>query len=94
MHVFEDLTYIGSDFNDKASSLVILEGNWMFFIDSNLHNGLKGNVNTADYPPDAALSVGPGIYNSITAILGPSASGSISSLRPVNTPAGKIELPS
>src|SRR5690242_4711895 len=57
-HVFsrEPNLNAGDDnfFNDKVSSLVVLEGNWAFFADSNFHR---------QYPP----ILGPGLYPGLPA---------------------------
>jgi Beta/Gamma crystallin len=59
-----------SFFNDRISSMVVLEGRWDFFIDSN-HTGKLGNT------------LGPGQYPSVTNALGGGTNDKISSLRPV-----------
>lgn len=85
MHIIgQGFSYIGSDFNDCISSFVILGGNWMFFKDTNFNTGLPLSWN-----PGWAVSIGPGVYNSIEAILGPGSNDCISSLLPVNIPAGE-----
>lgn len=75
-HVFRSESNLnaGDDnfFNDVTSSIVILDGNWEFFLDSN-HVGKLGRT------------LGPGSYPSIDApsALGLSSNDRISSLRPV-----------
>jgi hypothetical protein len=75
-HVFQDEPNLnaGDDnfFNDKTSSIVILDGNWEFFINWN-HEGKLGRT------------LGPGIYPWVEdpAALGPGSNDQISSLRPV-----------
>lgn len=75
-HVFRDeptlSTEFESFFNDKTSSLVILEGNWEFFVD-NGHVGKLGKT------------LAPGLYPWIedSKALGAGSNDRISSLRPV-----------
>ena len=57
-------------FNDKVSSMVILEGHWEFFKDWNL---------IAKLGP----TLPPGAYPSVQAALGAGSNDQISSLRPV-----------
>jgi hypothetical protein len=64
------------NFNDKTSSLVVIEGEWQFFRDWQYENPFQ-NI------------LGPGIYPSITAALGASANDTITGLRPVETIARK-----
>jgi hypothetical protein len=71
-HVFraEPNLNAGDDnfFNDKVSSLVVVEGNWAFFADSNFHR---------QYPP----ILGPGLYPGLPAGI---KNDDMSSLQPVN----------
>jgi hypothetical protein len=73
-HVFKDEPNLnaGDDnfFNDKTSSMVIVEGNWEFFADWQ-HIGKLGKT------------LGPGNYESVEAALGAGSNDRISSLRPV-----------
>ena len=73
-HVFRQESNLnaGDDnfFNDKVSSMVVVDGHWEFFKDSNL---------IAKLGP----TLGPGTYPSITAALGAGSNDQISSLRPV-----------
>src|SRR5436853_185186 len=73
-HVFrqEDNLNAADDdfFNDKASSMVVLDGRWEFFKDSN-HIAKLGST------------LGPGSYPSVLAALGAGSNDQISSLRPV-----------
>jgi len=73
-HVFRDEANLNSGddhfFNDRTSSIVVLEGNWEFFIDAG-HVGKLGRT------------LGPGLYDWVEAALGPSSNDRISSLRPV-----------
>jgi hypothetical protein len=62
------------NFNDKTSSLVVIEGEWQFFKDFEYEN------------PFPAI-LGPGIYSSVTAALGAGSNDSITGLRPVDTTA-------
>ena len=71
MHVFRDVTsLVGAGFNDIASSIVILEGNWEFFLNEN--HGIK-----------MGGTLGPGLYPSVTATLGGGTNDQLTSLRPV-----------
>src|SRR5262245_66376998 len=56
-------------FNDKVSSLVVLEGNWAFYADSNFHR---------QYPP----ILGPGLYPGLPAGI---KNDDMSSLQAVNS---------
>ena len=78
-HVFEELSYIGSYFNDITSSFVILEGNWEFFQDANFVNQM-GN-----FAQGHSGTLGPGIYNWIEDpnALGGSTNDKLSSSKPV-----------
>jgi hypothetical protein len=59
-------------FNDAVSSLVVLDGNWRFYVDSGFKNS---------YP----VVLGPGLYPSVTAVkIG---NDSMSSLQPTNEAA-------
>jgi hypothetical protein len=73
-HVFQAEPNLNSPFddamNDKTTSIVVLEGEWEFFIDWDYLKPIKG-------------SLGPGIYPNIRQTLGDAAYKSISSLRPV-----------
>jgi hypothetical protein len=73
-HVFHDEPNLnaGDDnsFNDKASSIVILDGRWEFFADS-------GHV------AKLGQTLGPGSYDSVLTALGAGSNDRISSLRPV-----------
>src|SRR5262249_16863824 len=57
-------------FNDKVSSIVVLEGRWEFFADSNFHSKTGATLSPGDYPDVTAPGVN--IQND-----------AISSLRPV-----------
>jgi Beta/Gamma crystallin len=72
-HVFESKSFL-SDFNDVVSSFVILSGQWQFFVDANF----VGQV-----PATGPTSIGPGVYNSVTAVLGTNTNDRISSVRAV-----------
>jgi hypothetical protein len=75
-HLFRDEPNLnaGDDnfFNDKTSSIVVLEGNWEFFIDSG-HVGKLGRT------------LGPGVYPWVedSGALGAGSNDRISSARPV-----------
>jgi len=77
-HVFRDLpdllNPVGDDptLNDKTSSIVILEGDWEFFIDPHYQNKLGEGT------------LGPGLYPNVD-VLGPRGNDSITSLRPVDS---------
>ena len=53
-HLFETNSYI-NDFNDVASSIVILQGRWTFYRDAN-------------FGPGPGITLGPGVYNSVEAV--------------------------
>lgn len=73
-HVFSNEPNLnaGDDsfFNDKVSSMVVLDGRWEFFKDSNF---------IAKLGP----TLGPGSYASVLSALGPGSNDQISSLRHV-----------
>jgi hypothetical protein len=78
-HVFQGEPNLNSPFddfmNDKTEAIVVLEGEWEFFIDWEYQKPIKGTL-------------GPGLYPNIRQTLGDAAYKSISSLRPV-TPRRK-----
>ena len=78
-HVFQAEATLPSEFTaflpDKTEAIVVIEGEWEFFIDWNYEKPLKGTL-------------GPGLYPNIRQTLGDAAYKSISSLRPV-TPRRK-----
>ena len=70
-HVYESQAFI-SWFNDVTSSFVVLEGNWEFFVDADF---------VGQMGPGGGIILGPGVYNSIEAALGPNTNDRLSSLR-------------
>jgi hypothetical protein len=80
IHVFQGWDNIqnlpgDASFNDKTSSIVVVEGNWQFFKDWKWENPFS-NV------------LAPGIYNVVEA-LGAGSNDSITGLRPVELVNGK-----
>lgn len=75
-HVFSEEPNLNDSlddfFNDKTSSIVILEGDWEFFIDPHYQNKLGEGT------------LGPGLYPNVD-VLGPRGNDSITSLRPVDS---------
>jgi hypothetical protein len=71
-HVFTNEANLNASddnfFNDKVSSMVIIDGRWEFFKDSNFIAKLGPTLN-------------PGSYPSITAALGAGSNDQVSSLR-------------
>jgi hypothetical protein len=72
IHVCEGYNHLGP-FNDKASSFVILEGNWQFFADVDLQGQMGG----------VGRTLGPGVYNWIETALGPGTNDRLTSIKPV-----------
>jgi hypothetical protein len=74
-HVFSEEPNLNDSlddfFNDKTSSIVILEGDWVFFRDWKYENQLGGTL-------------GPGSYKSVNHELEAGSDNQISSLCPVN----------
>jgi hypothetical protein len=80
-HVFQAIENLSVlvdpfNFNDKTTTLVVIEGEWQFFKDFKYEN---------PYPN----ILGPGIYSDISTALGASANDSITGMRPVETLARK-----
>ena len=75
-HVCEAENFVGSAFNDVTSSFIILEGNWVFFVDANFENQMG---------PGGGKTLGPGVYNWIEdgGALGPGTNDRLSSVKPV-----------
>jgi hypothetical protein len=85
-HVFEGIENLSVlidpfNFNDKTTSIVVIEGEWQFFKDFKYENPFP-NI------------LGPGIYSNIAAALGlANANDTITGLRPVETFARKPGAP-
>jgi hypothetical protein len=79
-HVFGEIENLATDhdsnFNDKTSSFVILDGTWEFFKDFEWKNPYKNG--------STIITLGTGAYPSITAVLGSGSNDSLTGLRPVN----------
>jgi len=79
LHVFGEVenlqTVPGHDFNDKASSLAIVEGYWQFFRDWQWQNPFP-NI------------LGPGAYVRIDQAVGAGANDTVTGVRPVELVAG------
>ncbi|GAB1715062.1 MAG: hypothetical protein NTAFB05_01040 [Nitrobacter sp.] len=84
-HVFDHIENLSTqvdhfNFNDKTSSLVVLEGNWQFFRDWMWQN---------PWPK----IVGPGVYVTLTEALGVNdANDAITGMRPVDSLGRPIQI--
>ncbi len=80
-HVFREIDSLNADknsqFNDKTSSFVILDGSWQFFYDPGFKKPFPLNSGTP-------ATLGPGPYPSIEAVLGPKSNDSLTGLKPAN----------
>jgi hypothetical protein len=78
-HICQARTHLGSLFNDRTSSFIILEGVWEFFADVNFQSPMVYR----DANGQIQSRLGQGVYNWIEATFGPGTNDRLTSLRPV-----------
>ena len=67
-HIYGPTTYVGDDFNDKVSSIIVAKGTWMFYLHSN-------------YGGPFVIPLEPGLYPNVTDV--GIINDNLSSLKPV-----------
>lgn len=67
-HIYQATPYVGDDFNDKTSSIIVAKGTWMFYLHSN-------------YGGPFVIPLRPGLYPNVTHV--GIINDNLSSLKPV-----------